>query len=204
MANNGIIAQVKGVKKITEREIRIREFRREASRLASLANKRIQRIEKNSLTESPAYKRYIKDGQGKFGVKGKTYQEVQAEVARINRFINAETSTIKGINNELKSMAANTGIEYTDLKDLQKKAAKFFELSAKVAEVFKSMDDISTALDYQKIWEAVNIYTQQEGIDLADSDAKVDGMLKAVTDIIELRRANDAAMAAPKIEWFGF
>ena len=103
MSRNGIVAQVKGVKKITEREIRIREFRTEASRLASLANKRIKRIEANSLTESPAYKRYIKDGHGKFGVKGKTYQEVQAEVARINRFINAETSTIKGINNELKS-----------------------------------------------------------------------------------------------------
>lgn len=199
-----VVAQVKGVEKVREREARIRAFRQEASRLASLANKRIQRIEKNELTESPAYKRYVKDGKSKFGVKGKTYQEVQAEVARINRFINAETSTIKGINRELKAMAENTGIEYTDLKDLQAKSKKFFELSAKVAEVFKSMDDISTALDYQKIWEAVNEYTQVEGISLADADSKIDKMIDAVTEIIRLRQKNDAAAATPSIQWFGF
>lgn len=198
-----IIANFKESKKILARDARIREFRREASRLASMANKRIQRIEKNELTESPAYKRYIKDGQGKFGVKGKTYQEVQAEVARINRFINAETSTIKGINRELKAMAENTGIEYTNLKDLQKKAAKFFELSTKVAEVFKGMDDMAMALDYQKIWEAVNEYTQIEGIDLADADSKINGMIKAVTDIIELKRQNDRDAAKPTLQWFG-
>lgn len=198
-----IIAKFKESDKILARDARIREFRREASRLASMANKRIQRIEKNELTESPAYKRYIKDGQGKFGVKGKTYQEVQAEVARINRFINAETSTIKGINRELKAMAENTGIEYTNLKDLQRKASKFFELSTKVAEVFKGMDDMAMALDYQKIWEAVNEYTQIEGIDLADADSKINGMIKAVTDIIELKRKNDSDAAKLTLQWFG-
>lgn len=203
MARNGVVANFKESAQIRARDERIRAFRREASRLASMANKRIQRIEKNELTESPAYKRYIKDGKGKFGVKGKTYQEVQAEVARINRFIKAETSTIKGINRELKSMAENTGIEYTDLKDLQRKSAKFFELSAKVAEVFKGMDDMAMALDYQKIWEAVNEYTQIEGINLSDADAKIDGMIKAVTDIIELKRQNDRDAAKPTLQWFG-
>ena len=200
---DGVVANVKESAKILARNERIRAFRAEASRLASLANKRIARIEKNELTGSPAYQRYIKDGAQRFGVKGKTYQEVQAEVARLNRFIKAETSTIKGINRELKSMAENTGIEYTDLKDLQKKASKFFELSAKVAEVFKGMDDMAMALDYQKIWEAVNEYTQVEGIDLSDADAKIDGMIKAVTDIIELRRQNDRDAAKPTLQWFG-
>ena len=59
------------------------------------------------------------------------------------------------------------------------------------------------ALDYQKIWEAVNEYTQVEGIDLSDADAKIDGMIKAVTDIIELRRQNDRDAAKPTLQWFG-
>lgn len=198
-----VIGKFKESAKIQARNERIREFRREASRLASMANKRIKRIEENELTDSPAYQRYVKDGKVRFGVKGKTYQEVQAEVARINRFLNAETSTIKGIRRELKAMAENTGIEYTDLKDLQRKASKFFELSAKVAEVFKGMDDMATALDYQKIWEAVNEYTQVEGINLADADAKIEGMIKAVTNIIELRQQNDRDAATLTLQWFG-
>lgn len=199
-----IIAQVKGREKVVAKEARIRAFRAEASRLASLANKRIARIEKNELTGSPAYQRYIKDGAQRFGVKGKTYQEVQAEVARLNRFINAETSTVKGITRELKSMAENTGIKYTDLKDLQRKSAKFFELSAKVQQVLNQMDEGAAALDYQKIWEAVNEYTQVEGIDLADADAKMEAMIQAVSKMVKEQADIDAIVKNPRIEWFGW
>lgn len=188
------------VKEVTERQARIRAFRAEASRLASLANKRIKRIEANQLTDSPAYQRYVKDGGQRFGVRGKTYQEVQAEMGRLNRFINAETSTIRGINRELKVIADNTGIEYSNLRELQQKAKKFFELSSKVKQVLKSMDEIASALDYQKIWEAINVYTKQEGINLADADEKMDAMIDAVTKIVNERKKND--QVASQIVWF--
>lgn len=188
------------VKEVTERQARIRAFRAEASRLASLANKRIQRIEANQLTDSPAYQRYVKDGGQRFGVRGKTYQEVQAEMGRLNRFINAETSTIRGINRELKVIADNTGIEYSNLRELQQKAKKFFELSSKVKQVLKSMDEVASALDYQKIWEAINVYTKQEGINLADADEKMDAMIDAVTKIVNERKRND--QVASQIVWF--
>ena len=188
------------VKEVTERQARIRAFRAEASRLASLANKRIKRIEANQLTDSPAYQRYVKDGGQRFGVKGKTYQEVQAEMGRLNRFINAETSTIRGINRELKVIADNTGIEYSNLRELQQKAKKFFELSSKVKQVLKSMDEVASALDYQKIWEAINVYTKQEGINLADADEKMDAMIDAVTKIVNERKKND--QVASQIVWF--
>ena len=90
---------------------KISEDRREASRLASLANKRAQRLEANGLQDSPAYQMYLKTG-GKFGVKGKTHNELQQEVSRLKRFIDMNTSTVKGVTTTLKEMAANTGISY--------------------------------------------------------------------------------------------
>ena len=46
-----------------------RKLRQEASRLVSLANKRIKRIEQQGLTESPAYKKFVEDGKQKFGYR---------------------------------------------------------------------------------------------------------------------------------------
>ena len=114
---------------VPEKVDRIRMYRAEASKLASLANKRIARLEANGLTDSPAYKAYIETG-GKFGVRGKDHNQLQSEVARLKKFIESETSTVKGVTKTLKEMASNTGIKYENLKDLRSKAAKFFELSS--------------------------------------------------------------------------
>ena len=167
------------------KEKRIRDFRKEASRLASMANKRIERLEKNNLTDSPAYKRYIKDGGQRFGVKGKSYNQVQSEVARLNRFLNSETSTIKGINSVLKNMAENTGIKYSNLEDLRKKAPKFFELASKVEQYLRTVEDMASAISYDKIWEIINEYTEANKIALDDSESDIDNMIKAVVNAIK-------------------
>lgn len=162
----------------------IKAMRKEASRLASLANKRVARLERNELKDSPAYKQYI-EGGGKFGVKGKDYNQVQQELSRLNKFINAQTSTVKGTIDNLKAMAANTGIQYKNLKDLKTKSAKFFELAGKVEQYLRRVDDMASAVGYQKIWEAINEYTDKVRIDLGDSEADIDSMIKAVTDAIK-------------------
>lgn len=171
-------------REVPEKENRIRGYRAEASKLVSLANKRIQRLESNGLTDSPAYKAYIETG-GKFGVRGKDHNQLQAEVARLRKFIEAETSTVKGVTNTLKEMAANTGIRYENLKDLRSKASKFFELSSKVEQYLRTVDDMASAIGYQKIWEAINQYVKTEGVDLSSSEGDIDGMVKAVTDAIK-------------------
>lgn len=184
---NLIESIVAGMVKATtkeEKQAKLKEYRKEASRLASMANKRIQRLEKNDLKDSPAYKSYIENG-GKFSVKGKTHNELQHEVSRLRKFINAETSTIKGVTNTLKEMASNTGIKYENLKDLRSKAAKFFELSSKVEQYLRTVDDMASAIGYQKIWEAINQYVKSAEIDLSSSDGDIDGMVKAVTDAIK-------------------
>lgn len=163
---------------------KISEDRREASRLASLANKRAQRLEANGLQDSPAYQMYLKTG-GKFGVKGKTHNELQQEVSRLKRFIDMNTSTVKGVTNTLKEMAANTGISYANMKELKQKSAKFFELASKVEQYLRTVEDMASAIGYQKIWETINQYVKSGEIDLSSADGDIDGMVKAVTDAIK-------------------
>lgn len=171
-------------KEVPEKVERIRLYRAEASKLASMANKRIQRLESNGLTDSPAYKAYIETG-GKFGVRGKDHNQLQAEVARLRKFIEAETSTVKGVTNTLKEMASNTGIQYDNLKDLRSKASKFFELSSKVEQYLRTVEDMASAIGYQKIWEAINQYVKNEQIDLSSAEGDIDGMVRAVTDALK-------------------
>lgn len=166
---------------------RVSEYRKEASRLAAMANKRVTRLENNGLQDAPAYKGYIESGGGKFSVKGKTHNELQREVSRMQKFIAAKTSTVTGVNTYLKGIATNTGIKYTNMKDLKAKAATFFTLSNKVEEYLRTVEDMASAIGYQRIWEAVNEYVQTARIDMADANLHIDEMVltisKAIADL---------------------
>lgn len=186
---NDKINQVENVtaqneKKLQEKADRIRALRQEASRLASKANKRVERLEKNGLKDSPAYKGYLASGGGRFGVRGKTHNEVQAELARLRKFIDANTSTVRGVNKYLTEIAANTGVKYKDLKDLRSKAPKFFQLAEKVEQYLRTVEDMASAIGYEKIWESINVYVEQNKIDLSDGETDIDLMVKRVSDAI--------------------
>ena len=159
--------------------------RAEIRKLTATANKRIARLEKNGLESSPAYQKWIADGEVKFSVKGKDHNQLQKEVSRLKRFLESETSTVRGVNRTLKEMAKNTGIKYKNLKDLRTKSAKFFELASKVEQYLRTVDDIASAIGYQKIWEAINKYTKQRGEALGEGGADIDAMVRTVTDMLK-------------------
>lgn len=162
----------------------IKEAKKEITKLASMANKRLQRLENANLESSPAYKKWVADGGVKFSVKGKDHNQLQRELSRLQTFINAETSTVRGANNTLKEMAKNTGIKYKNLTDLRQKADKFFELSSKVEQYLRTVDDIASAIGYQKIWEAINTYTKESKTDLANSETDIDSLVETVTKML--------------------
>lgn len=189
-----------GGKQEAERLNKIIEYRAEASRKASMANKRIERLEKSDAKDSPAYQKYIKDGGIRFGVKGKTHQELQKEVARLDKFLNSQTSTIRGLNKNLKEMAANTGIKYKNLGELRRMSGKFFELSSKIEQYLRTVDDMASAIGYQRIWEAINVYTKENKINLADGEAKIDEMIEAVANA--LKTAATKLQAPLSVEWY--
>lgn len=146
-----------------------KELRKEVSRMASMANKRIDRLERNNLTMLPAYQAWESNGAVKFSVKGKSYEETQAEYWRLKKFLDDRTSTVKQANNFLKEMAENTGIQYNGLEDLKAKSAKFFELADLIKQYNQSINQSAQALDYQKIWKDINTYVLETDADLANA-----------------------------------
>ena len=148
-----------------------KELRKEVSRMASMANKRIDRLERNNLTMLPAYQAWEKNGSVRFSVKGKSYEETQAEYWRLKKFLDDRTSTVKQANDFLREMAENTGIQYNGLEDLKTKSAKFFELADLIKQYNQSINQSAQALDYQKIWKDINTYVLDTDADLADADS---------------------------------
>ena len=72
------------------------------SRLASAANKRIRNLEKNS-AQTPALLR-IEESGGKISVKGKTVDQVLNEFNRAKRFLQSQSSTVKGWKQQVKQV----------------------------------------------------------------------------------------------------
>lgn len=169
---------------VNAREARIRALKKEVSRKASLANKRLKRLENKGLTEMPAYRQWVDYGGGvKFSVRGKDYNELQAELSRVNHFIDSKTSTIRGGTKMLKDMAATTGIEYENVGELYNKTRGFFNIVSKVQQYLANTTGMASAIGYQQIWKVVNEYVQKENINLGESLEAVDDMLHDLVDL---------------------
>lgn len=156
----------------------------EVSRKASMANKRLKRLEAKGLTNSPAYKKWLESGGAKFSVRGKSYNELQAELARVNHFIDAKTSTIRGLNKVLKDIAKTTGIETKDIAEIQKHASKFFELTNKIEEYLRNTEDAASAIGYRKIFETVSNYVKHEKINLGQSKQDIESLIPVLIEMM--------------------
>ena len=160
-----------------------KELRQEARRLVSLANKRLKRIEQQGLTESPAYKKFVEDGKQKFGIKGKSTEEVKQEVARMNDFIKKQTSTVRGTKQYLDNVANSVGItDFDNYKDLQKQLNTFFRGVDKVRDYLRNSKEVSVAIGYSKIHEVVSDYVEEVGDNLDSIDDLVEEMAGKVIE----------------------
>jgi len=161
-------------------------LRKEISRKASMANKRISRLEKNNLTSTPAYSNWVEYGGGvKFSVKGKDYNQLQAELARVNSFLDNATSTVRGTNATLKRIAKTTGITYKNIGELQTKTKQFFELASKTEQYLRNSSNMASAIGYQKIWEVINTYIKESQLNLDSSIKDIDSIVKKISELAE-------------------
>ena len=169
-------------KAFTEKEKRIKAYRKEVSRKAAIANKRLSRLEKKGMTSSPAYQSWLDSGGQKFSIRGKNYNQVQSELARINTYLESATSSIRGANRVVKEMIKNTGVDikYDNLKDVQKQTKKFFEISSKIEQYFRTVEDRASSIGYQKIWQAVNKYIEEQRGGVLDSERSVDDIANSI------------------------
>lgn len=174
-----------GLKFVVDKAEKMKAFREETARLNSMANKRIRRMlskaDENGFT-SPALEKWKNDGSQFFEIRSKTsWNEVQKERARVNTFLNSLTSSITGTTKVLKEMADNTGVEYKNLADLQSKSKKFFELSNKIDQYYKSKN--GEYKGYQTIWDNINKYVKLDGIDLNDAD--INKLIEPISKLID-------------------
>ena len=183
MSKRGKIKVTKTKTDEQARKQRIRQLKQEISKKASMANKRLKRLEKNDLTNVPAYRQYVQGGGVKFSVKGKNYNQLQAELSRVNHFINSKTSTVRGTNSVLKEIANTAKIKYNNLSELYSNVNQFFSLATKVEDYLNATGQTALAIGYQRVWEAINKYVEQEGKILLDTTRD---LAKALPEIAKL------------------
>ena len=141
-----------------------KKYRQEASRKVSMANKRLKRMEQQNLSMSPAYKKWIDEGGQKFGIRGKSMEEVRVEVARLNKFLKQTTSTVRGTKKYLRNIAGQVGIkQWGSFQSLNHQLRGFFEVADRVQEYLKNSKEVAVSIGYKKIWEQVNEYAETVG-----------------------------------------
>lgn len=163
MANEFKVTNVSKSKNNVFTEIE-KKYRQEASRKVSMANKRLRRIEQQNLSMSPAYKKWIDEGGQKFGIRGKSMEEVRVEVARLNKFLKQTTSTVRGTKKYLRNIAGQVGIkQWGSFQSLNHQLRGFFEVADRVQEYLKNSKEVAVSIGYKKIWEQVNEYAETVG-----------------------------------------
>lgn len=198
---SGIVSSTKDVMK--ERK---ENLQREVDKLAKEANRRLDELKANEM-ESPVYSQWVQNGSIRFGVQGKTYQQVQSEYWRTKNFLDAKTSTVQGAKEVLNQIASNTGQGriYT-----QNQAKRYFDLASKVSDYYKMTGESAKALDYQKIWHQVNLaidrgqanldranYTVNEIADIANEIGQINDELKMLNAMPDNSQGVEAMANAP-------
>ena len=173
----------------TEKE---RKYRQEASRKVSMANKRLARMEQQNITMSPAYKKWLDEGGQKFGIKGKNAQEVKVEVARLNKFLNQTTSTVRGTKKYLTNIASQVGIkQWGSFQSLNVQLSNFFEVSERVREYLKNSKEVSVSIGYKKIWEEVNEYAESVGKEFSSLNEDIVGIANTILEANAFSKLDD-------------
>lgn len=177
-------------------DAKTRALLEEVKRKASIANKRLARLEKNNLTNVPAYRSWLEYGGGvRFSVAGKDYNELQAELSRVNHFLNSKTSLVREANKYLKEIAQMTGVKYNKVSELPEKLSKFFEISSKVEQYLRFTEQSASAIGYHKIWEVINKYVEDERKDLEkvhqDAEELIPHIANAISSSLSAEMVED-------------
>ena len=169
-------------------------LRAQVSQLASIANKRLDRLEKNELTSSPAYQKWEQNGSHRFSVGGKSYPEVQSEYWRVKDFLEMRTSSVTGTKAVLQEIATNIGwgkIDFDNIALTQEQLSNFFKIADTVSQYLDSVDESAAALDYQEIWDTINAAYQEGKIDFNNAELDAEQMQGIVSQMLVLEGTQD-------------
>lgn len=174
-------------------DAKIARLKARVSSLARKANARLRRLEQAELTDSPAYRYWKNTGGVNFGVRGKDYNQLQAELARLNGFLNAKTSTVRGAKSVLKDIASNTGMT-GDYRQILANSSNFFRLAGMVEQYLNSAEGVANAINYREIWQAVNTYVQTSGDTLDGAEKDIESIIPLIAEIAQLEQEKRARL----------
>lgn len=160
-----------------------RELANKVSQMARTANKRLDRLQKNNLEGQSAYKAWFDDGAVRFSVKGKSYQELQKEYWRVQKFLDAQTSTIKGAKENMQRVAREVMkidkdvVSGMSLQELNDATSNFFKIADEMQKHYEEINDNARRIDYQKIFQEIQQYFDIEELILMRQDADFDDLV---------------------------
>lgn len=161
-------------------EMKKASLQSEVDVMAQEANARLVDLEQNELTNAPAYSQWQENGSVRFGVKGKTYQEVQKEFWRIKNFLDSKTSTVTGAREVLSNISAMVGL---DTVMTGQQASNYFRLADKIREYYQMSGESAKALDYMKIWEVIDMAIEKGYATLDKTDYTVEDIETILSEI---------------------
>lgn len=163
-------------------------LKKEFADLSKKANARITSLKKGRY-RSPAVEKLKSEGVKKFGVKAQkleTEADYRKAIRQAKNFLNAETSTRKGVKKVTKEMMRNFGIEKKggeSLSQVTRKARKLFDLYDDLKELQKK-GELSQADKYELIEMMSEMY--EEG--LIDSQTSASEIIASLNSKIEAKK----------------
>lgn len=157
------------------------DFRKKVNALKNKANNRLKKLEKNKLENTPAYKAFTTyHGEPRFGIKGKTREQVRAEYFKIKHFLESSTSTVKGAEKYLSRQMSITGLKGGNA---QGQIANFWGIADELRKSMQAVKRSYLALDSERVINSVRqvIQENEEGAD--DLESMGDALLSAWAEL---------------------
>lgn len=159
--------------------------KKESRRILDKVRKRVKRLEENGLTDSPAYQQLLNSGGTRFSIRGKDRNGFQREIDRAKKFLDSITSTIRGYDKVLKNTADIVGIKYHSIKELRQISKPFFDIFKQVCDSILQYDESLVLIHYNVIWETMNVYIEQQKLNLAEIKPDIYRISEKITEILK-------------------
>lgn len=162
------------------------ELAKEVSRLAQMANKRIDRLEKNNLQMTSAYKTWERQGKPHYSVKGKNYQQLQSEYWKIKKVIDNENSLVKTANANLKKTNIELGFaETNNMETIKANLNGFWDVFSKIKQYTDTLEQSDYNIGSPRIKEMISDYVKTNKADLSNIDDVQSAIEKIKSDVDE-------------------
>lgn len=159
---------------VNQRDQQLKNIKAQLRPLIKRANQRILRLEQQGLTSSPAYQKVTQMlddvSKPRFGVRGKSLEDLQDDRVKLNNFLEYKTSTIGGTKEQLQRFAKQMQRPYAaDATRLYSEASGFFRIANKITEYIRSSSS-HAHIDSDVLFRGISRAIDLGVIDLTSSD----------------------------------